>query len=74
MMIMTKQELIGVEPIHNVLARPISSNFRNRLNGLQGILSKIPVVSLWPITLPFKFKCRILNNSVCIYVSNSKIQ
>lgn len=66
---MTKQELIGVEPIQNVLALPISSNFNNLLNGLQVILSKIPVVSLWPITLPFKFECRILNNSVCVCVS-----
>lgn len=45
------------EPLCNMSLLPVNSDFINFLDGLQSVLSYIPVISLWPITLPLEFKC-----------------
>ena len=49
-------------PRLNVFGLPPWSYFIDCLNGLQSVFSEIPIISLWPITLPFKLKGRILQH------------
>lgn len=47
-------------PCLNMFGLPPWSDFINCLNGLQSVFCEIPVIPLWPITLPLKLKGRIL--------------
>jgi len=51
---------MDVEPLLYVVCCPVRSDLINFLNGLQSILSKIPVISLRPISLSLKLEGRIL--------------
>ena len=44
------------KPEHMVSGLSINSDFINLLNSLQSILSNIPIISLWPISLSLKLK------------------
>lgn len=47
-------------PALNVFGLPNGSDFIDLLNGLQCVLCKSSIISLWPITLPFKLEGCVL--------------
>ena len=47
-------------PILKVCLLPTGSDFVNSLDGLECVLGEVPVIPFWPITLPLKLKCSIL--------------
>lgn len=54
----------GRKPPSMVPGLPFTSDFDNLLDGLQSVLSEIPIVSLWPISFPLKLKSWILPSRI----------
>lgn len=55
-------------PLCMVSSLPLHSDLINLLYGLQCVLGNIPIISLRPVSLPLKLKCRILDEKTHHYL------